>query len=127
MLGGCIILGVSIFLAGRVTAPVVTCPNADVTLQKWDEEDTWGGTIPKEGGDVLISSGMKVVLNVSPPPLDTITIEEGGELVWGDVEDLTLKVSHIVVNGTFAIGDESADCRFTKKAHIILTGTFQVY
>ncbi|KAK7484790.1 hypothetical protein BaRGS_00023964, partial [Batillaria attramentaria] len=61
-----------------------------------------------------------VLLDISPPPLGTITVEEGASLVWGDVDDLTLAVHYILLHGEFHIGAET--CRFEKKARIQLIG-----
>ncbi|XP_041366846.1 protein DDB_G0287365-like [Gigantopelta aegis] len=122
MTGARIVLCLLAFATERVTATITICPNAEVGLQPWDDSKTWGGPVPQEGDQVVISSGMKVLLNVSPSPLDSITIEEGGFLIWGDFDDLTLTVSYILVKGNFEIGGESLECRFTKKANIVLTG-----
>ncbi|XP_067654446.1 inactive cell surface hyaluronidase CEMIP2-like [Haliotis asinina] len=97
------------------------CPHLDSGLLKWGDTSSWASkTIPKKGDQVLIPSGKKLLLNVSPPCLSSIIIGDGAALVWGDVDNLTVCVSYILIRGRLQIGSE--DCRFTKKTHIRLTG-----
>ncbi|XP_041366847.1 cell surface hyaluronidase-like [Gigantopelta aegis] len=104
-----------------VSGTEAVCPYNEQGLVDWDNAAVlWGGALPVEGESVTIKTGLKVRLNVSPPPLGSITIEKGAALIWGDVADLTLKVSYLLIRGRFEIGSET--CRFTKKARITLTG-----
>ncbi|ESO97675.1 hypothetical protein LOTGIDRAFT_228278 [Lottia gigantea] len=96
-----------------------SCPWDDTKLVAWSSVSTWGGSVPVEDEAVVIS-GKKVLLDISPPALKSITVETGGVLVWGNVDGIKLVVDHILVKGEFHIGAEQ--CRFTNKAHILLTG-----
>ena len=53
---------------------------------RWSDPATWGGAVPKAGASVTIPKGKDVVLDVSPPPLRSLTIS--GALVFAD-RDLT--------------------------------------
>ncbi|XP_067654447.1 inactive cell surface hyaluronidase CEMIP2-like [Haliotis asinina] len=97
------------------------CPHLEAGLVNWGDTSSWtSGVLPVEDDQVVIPSGKKVLLNVSPPCLSSITIEAGAALVWGDVDNLTACVSYILIRGRLQIGSE--DCRFTRKTHIRLTG-----
>ncbi|XP_046332539.2 cell surface hyaluronidase-like [Haliotis rufescens] len=97
------------------------CPHLEAGLEKWGDTTSWkSGVLPKEGDNLLIPSGKKLLLNVSPPCLSSITIEAGAALVWGDVDNLNVCVSYILIRGRLQIGSE--DCRFTRKTHIRLIG-----
>ncbi|XP_076471153.1 cell surface hyaluronidase CEMIP2-like [Babylonia areolata] len=65
---------------------------------------------------------MSVLLDVSPPGLESLEIQAGGKLVWGDVEGLVLKTGHIDLHGKLIVGQDTPDCRMEKKAKILLTG-----
>ena len=93
------------------------CPHLESGLEKWSMAATWDSK-PTEGSQVTITK--KILLDESPPPLGSITIETGGALIWADEDNITLTVSYILVPGRFQIGSES--CKFSKKARIILTG-----
>ena len=69
---------------------------------------------------VSLPPSTRVLLDVQPPPLGTLTIDTGTALVWGNEDGLVLDTHHILVRGEFHIG--SATCRFTKKARIRLHG-----
>lgn len=72
------------------------------------------------GADVVIPTGRHVLLDVDPPELGSIVIEEGGTLECSDI-DFTLELKHIVVAGTFQIGSEAPN-QYTSKATITLNG-----
>ena len=69
---------------------------------------------------VTIPSGKRVLLDVQPASLATLTIEADGALIWGDVDGLVLSAHYILIRGEFHIGSQT--CRFLKKAHIRLLG-----
>ncbi|XP_046581669.1 cell surface hyaluronidase-like [Haliotis rubra] len=97
------------------------CPHLEAGLENWGDTTSWtSGVLPIEDDQVVIPSGKKLLLNVSPPCLSSITIEAGAALVWGDVDNLNVCVSYILIRGRLQIGSE--DCRFTRKTHIRLTG-----
>ncbi|XP_071099719.1 cell surface hyaluronidase CEMIP2-like [Haliotis cracherodii] len=96
------------------------CPHTDPGLKRWSDASTWGGTKPGGGQQVTLTSGMQVLLDESTPSLGSITVESGATLVWDDRADITLTVSYVLVRGEFHVGSD--DCRFTKKANIVLTG-----
>ena len=62
----------------------------------------------------------RVLLDIQPPDLATITVLSSGALIWGNVKDIVLNVSYIAVHGEFHIGSEG--CRFKKRATINLYG-----
>ena len=106
-----------------VAAVNAECPWDEPGLLPWSGgAATWGSAaaVPSAGDDVVIPANKRILLDVSPPALRSLTIEAGAALTWGDVDDVTLKSSYILVNGKFEIG--SSSCRFQKKATIILAG-----
>ena len=75
---------------------------------------------PKQGDDLVIESGDFFLLDTSPPPLGSITVESGGKLVVADGMDIKLSVTYILIRGEMHVGAE--DCKFTGKLHITLRG-----
>jgi hypothetical protein len=87
----------------------------------WSSPATWGGTVPAAGAAVIIPAGQRVVLDVSPPPLKSLTIE--GQLAFDPNQDLNLTAESIIAVGrgaTFEIGTPAKP--YLKRATITLTG-----
>ncbi|GIW02054.1 G8 domain-containing protein [Roseiflexus sp.] len=86
--------------------------------ERWSNPATWGGRLPQAGEAVRIPPGKTVLLDVSPPPLRSLTIE--GSLVF-DNRDLDLSAGWIMLhgNGRLRIGDPAAP--FRHRATITLT------
>ena len=87
-------------------------------LLRWSDPATWDGSLPQEGAEVLIPVGKVVLLDISPPPLQSLNIE--GELHFADV-DLNLTTGWIMVNGGKLQAGTPAK-RYTNRAIITLTG-----
>jgi cell surface hyaluronidase len=106
--------------AGDSTAP--TDPGPEPPLDpavRWSDPGTWpGGSVPAEGAAVTIPQGQTVLLDVSPPPLASLTVE--GALTFDD-QDLSLTSGWILVKGIFRVG--TTNHPFTKRATITLTGS----
>ena len=89
-----------------------------VSSGKWSGASTWsGGAVPQAGGAVTIADGQTVLLDVSPPALNGLTIF--GKLAFADDADLSLSTEWIMVHGELEIGTEASP--FTHKATITLT------
>lgn len=72
--------------------------------EAWSDPATWpSNRVPTEGDDVVIPSGKRILLDVSPPNLSTLTVD--GTLVFDD-RDLELTVGSIHVAGELRIGSE---------------------
>ena len=100
---------------GAITPPPVLPP---VTASaRWSDAATWpSGRVPVAGEAVMIAAGKSVLLDVSPPALESLTIF--GTLVF-DQKDLALEAGWIMLHdGTLAIGSEQQP--FTKQATITL-------
>src|SRR5690606_32202037 len=79
---------------------------------------TWsGGAVPTAGGKVTIGNDVNVVLDVSPPALNGLTVN--GKLSFSDTADLELITEWIMLHGELAIGSE--DRPHTRNATITLT------
>ena len=84
----------------------------------WSAKSTWaGGKVPAQGDVVTIAAGMNVVLDVSPPALNGMTIN--GKLGFADRSDLALSTEWIMVHGELEIGTAAAP--FAHNATITLT------
>ncbi|XP_013403776.1 cell surface hyaluronidase-like [Lingula anatina] len=109
-----------------VGLPLISpCPWKAETLKRWSEPSSWpDGKVPEESSSVVISNDLHILLDVSPPCLHSISINQGGKLVWGVEGDFEILTDYILVgeNGTLEIG--SSTCRFprNRKAIITLTG-----
>ncbi|XP_062600839.1 fibrocystin-L-like [Saccostrea cucullata] len=87
----------------------------------WSSPFTWeNGILPKENELVVIKEGHTVLLDISPPVLDTILID-GGNLVF-DTKDIELQAQRILITkgGKLQVG--SSDAPFPNKAKITLHG-----
>src|SRR5437867_997116 len=108
------------FLFGSLSA-VVQAQNAGtpaVKQSRWSDPATWPGRkAPVAGDKVTIEKGKDVVLDVSPPALNGLTIE--GKLSFADNKDLELTTEWIMVHGELAIGTEAKP--HTRMATITLT------
>jgi G8 domain len=108
------------FLLGSVFA-VVQAQNAGtpaVKQSRWSDPATWPGRkVPVAGDKVTIEKGKDVVLDVSPPALNGLTIE--GKLSFADNKDLELTTEWIMVHGELEIGTEAKP--HTRKATITFT------
>src|SRR5689334_5249683 len=100
---------------------VVQAQNAGtraVKQARWSDAATWPNRkVPVAGEKVTIEKGKDVVLDVSPPPLNSLTIE--GKLSFADNKDLELTTEWIMVHGELEIGTEKAP--HTRKATVTLT------
>jgi cell migration-inducing and hyaluronan-binding protein len=108
------------FLLGSVFA-VVQAQNAGtpaVKQSRWSDSATWPSRkVPVAGDKVTIEKGKDVVLDVSPPALNGLTIE--GKLSFADNKDLELTTEWIMLHGELEIGTEARP--HTRKATITLT------
>jgi hypothetical protein len=86
--------------------------------QNWSDPATWpDGEVPGAWDAVVISEGMDVVLDVSPPGLRSLTID--GSLTFSNEVDLELVTEWIVLHGELTIGTEAN--RHTRNATITFT------
>jgi len=84
----------------------------------WSDPATWPNRkVPAAGDKVDIASGKEVILDVSPPQLNGLTIN--GKLTFADKSDLALTTEWVMVHGELQIGTEAKP--FTHKATITLT------
>jgi cell migration-inducing and hyaluronan-binding protein len=99
-----------------------TGPGSEAPLPpalSWSSPAAWpGGQVPSAGDSVVIPADRTVLLDVSPPPLASLTI--AGALVF-DEADVDLTAGWIAVQGTLRIGTTSAP--FQHRATITLTGS----
>ncbi|XP_061164553.1 fibrocystin-L-like [Saccostrea echinata] len=87
----------------------------------WSSTFTWeNGILPKKDELVVIKEGHTVLLDISPPVLDTLLID-GGNLVF-DTADIELQAQRILITkgGKLQVG--TTDAPFPNKAQITLHG-----
>ncbi|MBK6672911.1 MAG: G8 domain-containing protein [Proteobacteria bacterium] len=75
--------------------------------------------MPAAGDKVVIEVGKSVILDVSPPALNGVTIN--GKLAFADNADVELTTEWVMIHGELAIGTEAKP--HTRKATITLTDT----
>src|SRR5678815_4842832 len=102
-------------LVGVLT--VVHAQNAARTTN-WSDPATWPNRkVPVAGDKVIIEKDKQVVLDVTPPALNGVTIE--GKLSFANNKDLELTTEWIMLHGELEIGTEKAP--HTRKATITFT------
>jgi cell migration-inducing and hyaluronan-binding protein len=85
---------------------------------RWSDKSTWPGRkLPAAGDKVVIDAGKEVILDVSPPALNGLTVN--GKLTFADTADLELTTEWIMLHGELQIGTEAKP--HTRKATITLT------
>ena len=88
------------------------------SAKRWSDAATWPDKkMPGKDAAVTIGKDMNVVLDVSPMPLRSLTIE--GKLSFADNKDLELTTEWIMLHGELEIGTEAKP--HTRKATITLT------
>jgi hypothetical protein len=113
----------SIFLAMLVpvfslAAGAAIVDAAEQKPTRWSDRATWPDRkVPKAGDSVEIPAGKTVILDVSPPALNGLTIM--GKLAFADDKDLELTTEWIMLHGELQIGTEAKP--HTRKATITLT------
>src|SRR6204780_5077871 len=88
------------------------------SAKRWSDPATWPDKkAPTKDAAVTIDKDMNVILDVSPPPLRSLTIN--GKLSFADNKDLELTTEWVMVHGELEIGTEARP--HTRKATITLT------
>ncbi len=88
------------------------------SAKRWSDAATWPDKkVPGKDAAVTIGKDMNVVLDVSPMPLRSLTIE--GKLSFADNKDIELTTEWIMVHGELEIGTEAKP--HTRKATITFT------
>lgn len=95
----------------------LVCATAASAQQLWSSPATWGGQVPGPGAHVVIPQTRRIILDVNPPPLGSITVE--GVLAFAD-KDIDLTVGWIMVHGMLEIGTEAVP--YPHRATITLNG-----
>lgn len=92
---------------------------AHVSAGLWSDPATWGGSVPATGQNIIIPSGVEVILDVNTPSLGNLEIN--GTLRF-DRRNVNLTARNVIVHmGLLEVGTEASP--FAQKAQIILTGT----
>jgi len=93
-------------------------PGPEPGLVRWSNPASWPDrVVPVAGAAVVIPSGRSVLLDVSPPPLASLTVDG---ILRFDERDLNLTTGWIVVHGRFEIGSETHP--YAHQAVVTLTG-----
>src|SRR6185295_13537605 len=88
------------------------------SAKRWSDAATWPDKkVPGKDAAVTIDRDMDVVLDVSPMPLRSLTIN--GKLTFADNKDLELTTEWVMLHGELEIGTEAKP--HTRKATITLT------
>src|ERR1051326_8568700 len=89
-----------------------------VSAKRWSDASTWPDKkVPGKDAVVTIDRDMNVVLDVTPPALNGLTID--GKLSFANNKDVELTTEWIMVHGELEIGTEGKP--HTRKATITLT------
>src|SRR5262245_20095855 len=107
-----------ILLGGRAVLKAQQASSSAVKGGRWSDAATWSDKkVPGKDAVVTIDNGINVVLDVSPQPLNGLTIN--GKLSFADNKDLELTTEWVMVHGELEIGTEAKP--HTSKATITLT------
>lgn len=101
--------------------PIIVPVPLEDRIRLWSDRASWpNNTIPKENENVEIKSGWNMLLDISPPQLNLITIN--GRLCFDDSKNnLELKANRIFINmGHLQIGNSTNP--YINDAKITLTG-----
>src|SRR3984957_11990999 len=105
-------------LGGDAVVKAQQNASAPASAKRWSDAATWPDKkVPGKDAAVTIGKDMNVVLDVSPMPLRSLTIN--GKLSFADKKDLELTTEWVMVHGELEIGTEAKP--HTRKATITLT------
>src|SRR5499427_7019227 len=105
-------------LGGHAVLKAQQASSSAVKGGRWSDAATWSDKkVPAAGALVTIGQGMDVVLDVSTPPLNGLTIN--GKLSFANNKDVELTTEWIMLHGELEIGTEKAP--HTRKATITFT------
>ncbi len=105
-------------LGGDAVVKAQQKASTPASAKRWSDAATWPDKkVPGKDAAVTIGKDMNVVLDVSPMPLRSLTIE--GKLSFADKKDLELTTEWIMLHGELEIGTEAKP--HTRKATITLT------
>src|SRR5580704_11663689 len=80
--------------------------SSTASAKRWSDPATWPDKkVPTKDAVVTIDKDMNVVLDVTPPPLRSLTIN--GKLSFADNKDLELSTEWVMVHGELEIGTEA--------------------
>lgn len=103
-----------------VSATLAVCPNDDVT-ELWSDAATWGGVVPADGADLIITK--PILLDTATASLGAVIIKDGGQLVFSPDHNVSLTADSVYIKdqGRMDIGSET--CPYTSETVVTLTGT----
>src|SRR4249919_2507798 len=105
-------------LGGYVALKTKQKASTPASAKRWSDAATWPDKkVPGKDAAVTIGKDMNVVLDVSPMPLRSLTIN--GKLSFADNKDLELTTEWVMVHGALEIGTEARP--HTRKATITFT------
>src|SRR6185312_4954695 len=105
-------------LGGYTVVKAQQKASSTASAKRWSDPSTWPDKkVPGKDALVTIGRDMEVVLDVTPPALNGVTIN--GKLSFADNKDLELTTEWIMVHGELEIGTEKAP--HTRKATITFT------
>src|SRR5262247_1949356 len=106
-----LVSAVAVMHAQQAGAPAAKATN-------WSDPATWpNGKVPVAGDKVIIEKDKQVVLDVTPPSLNGVTID--GKLSFANNKDVELTTEWIMLHGELEIGTEKSP--HTRKATITFT------
>ena len=107
-----------------LSSTVLACFSVNALAQEavegglWSDPSTWaGGALPQAGDIVTIGADLEVVLDVSPPGLNGITLD--GKLSFSNDHDVELTTEWILLRGELQAGSPGSP--HTSNATITLT------
>jgi hypothetical protein len=107
-----------ILLGGRAVLKAQQSGSSAVKGGRWSDPATWADKkAPAAGALVTINNGVDVVLDVTPPVLNGLTIN--GKLSFANNKDLELTTEWIMLHGELEIGTEKSP--HSRKATITFT------
>src|SRR6202034_1389627 len=105
-------------LGGYAVVQAQQKTSSTASAKRWSDPATWPDKkVPTKDAVVTIEKDMNVVLDVSPSPLRSLTIN--GKLSFADKKDLEMTTEWVMVHGELEIGTEARP--HTRKATITLT------
>src|SRR5258708_33232078 len=111
-------LGLGGYAALKAQQKASSTPSA----KRWSDASTWPDKkVPAKDATVTIDKDMNVVLDVSPPPLRSLTIN--GKLSFADNKDLELTTERVILNSELDIGTETNP--HTRNTTITLSDDFE--
>ncbi|KAL5008059.1 hypothetical protein ScPMuIL_013640 [Solemya velum] len=114
-------LQTAVILLVSISGAWCLCPDEETDLLEWSDESTWkNNKYPDSETDLVIER--KILLNFPEVSVRSITVQNGGHLVWDPDVKTHLRTRYILIRDGGRVDIGSEECPYDGEATITLIG-----